>query len=160
MCWDFLSPKYRGTSPNRKKVLILCTGNSARSQMAEVLWNDLGQGEWQAFSAGSNPAGYVHPMAIAALSERGLDVAGLNSKHVDHFANDKFDLVVTVCDNAKESCPVLPGSRRVVHWPFEDPAAAQGSDAQKQRKFAEVREQIAGRIGSFLATERQSQLGR
>ena len=145
---------------NRKKVLILCTGNSARSQMAEVLWNHLGSGEWQAFSAGSKPAGYVHPMALAALSDFGLNVPGLTSKHVDCYADQTFNLVVTVCDNAKESCPVLPGSRRVVHWPFEDPAAAEGGEAHKRRKFAEVRDQISGRIAAFLDAERSVVGGR
>ena len=137
----------------KKKVLILCTGNSARSQMAEVLWNHLGKGEWQAFSAGSNPAGYVHPMALAALTDIGLDIAGLSSKHVDHFANDRFDLVVTVCDNAKESCPVLPGSRRVVHWPFEDPAAEKGSSEEQRATFAAIRDQMP-RVSAFLESER------
>jgi arsenate reductase len=134
----------------QKKVLVLCTGNSARSQMAEVLWNKLGEGVWQAFSAGSKPSGFVHPLALEALTDVGLPTDGLISKHVSHFADEQFDLVVTVCDNAKESCPLFPGSRQVVHWPFEDPAASKGEIETQRAKFREVRDQIAARIAEFL----------
>ena len=91
-----------------KRVLILCTGNSCRSQMAEALWNRLGERQWQANSAGSNPAGYVHPLAVQAMAEIGVDLSQNRSKHVDEFQDHSLDLVVTVCDNAKESCPVFP----------------------------------------------------
>src|SRR5437016_2296235 len=124
-----------------KKVLILCTGNSARSQMAEGLWNKLGRGDWEAKSAGSKPAGYVHPLALEAMSEEGLEITGLRSKHVNEFINEDFDLVITVCDNARESCPLLPGAKRVLHWPFEDPAAAGGEIDTRRAKFREVRDQ-------------------
>ena len=95
-----------------KRVLILCTGNSCRSQMAEGLWNDLGKGEWQAYSAGSNPAGYVHESAVQAMNERGLDISSNQSKNVSEFVDQPIDLVVTVCDNAKDSCPTLPVRKR------------------------------------------------
>ncbi len=133
-----------------KKVLVLCTGNSCRSQMAEALWNNIGAGEWQAFSAGSKPAGYVHPMAMDAMEEIGLDIRSNRSQHVDEFQNETFDIVVTVCDNAREACPVFPGAGETLHWPFDDPAYATGSDEEKQREFARVRDEIAERIRDFL----------
>ena len=136
-----------------KRVLILCTGNSCRSQMAEALWNDLGQGEWEAHSAGSNPAGYVHPLAVEAMKECGVDLSQARSKHLREFQDRPLDLVVTVCDNAKESCPVFPGATQVLHWPFPDPAHAEGTDDEKMVVFREVRDQIRKRIASYLKTE-------
>ena len=133
-----------------KSVLILCTGNSCRSQMAEGLWNHLGEGAWQAFSAGSDPAGYVHESAIAAMHEQGLDISSNRSKNVNEFLEQPIDLVVTVCDNAKDSCPTLPGAITVLHWPFEDPAHATGSDEEKMEMFRQVRDQISARIASYL----------
>lgn len=133
-------------------VLILCTGNSCRSQMAEALWNAAGGGRWHAVSAGSKPAGYVHPLAIAALKEEGLDLADARSKHVDEFQGQSFDLVITVCDNAREACTTVPGATQTLHWPFPDPADAQGSDEQKMPVFREVRDAIRERIAGFLST--------
>lgn len=137
-----------------KRVLILCTGNSCRSQMAEAFWNDLGKGQWVAVSAGSNPAGYVHPLAIEVMKETGIDLSDSRSKHLDEFGQEPFDLVVTVCDNAKESCPVFPGANEMQHWPFEDPAHAIGTDEEKLAVFRKVRDQIRERIASHLQ-ERQ-----
>ncbi|QEG20979.1 arsenate reductase ArsC [Mariniblastus fucicola] len=138
-------------SENKKRVLILCTGNSCRSQMAEVIWNDLGEGRWEAFSAGSDPSGYVHPMAIELLKEFELPTEGLTSKSITEFDGQEFDLVVTVCDNAKTACPVFPGASRVLHWPFEDPNDAEGSDEDKMKVFRSVADLIRGRIGAYLA---------
>lgn len=132
------------------KVLILCTGNSCRSQMAEYLWNQLGRGQWQASSAGSNPAGYVHPMAIQVMGELGHDLSAARSQHVNEFTNQSFDLVVTVCDNAKESCPVFPSETTTLHWPFDDPAYAEGSDEERLNEFRRVRDEISTRIKSYL----------
>ena len=98
-----------------KTVLILCTGNSCRSQMAQVIWQALGNGEWQAQSAGSKPSGYVHPMALEAIKELGFSTDGLTSKSVEPFMEKPIDLAVTVCDNAKEACPVLPGVKQTLH---------------------------------------------
>ena len=137
-------------SDTPKRVLILCTGNSCRSQMAQAIWNQLGEGEWEAFSAGSKPAGYVHPMAIALLKEIDLPVVGLVSKSVDEFADQKFDLVVTVCDNAKSDCPIFAGATKTLHWPFEDPNDAEGSDEEKMKVFRSVAELIRGRISAYL----------
>ena len=133
-----------------KNVLILCTGNSCRSQMAEALWQDLGQGEWQAYSAGSKPAGYVHPMAIEAIGELGLDISNNESKHLDQFLDQPLDMVVTVCGSAHESCPVFPGDVEVAHWPFEDPAYAEGSDEVRRQFFRDVRDQIREKIAAYL----------
>lgn len=135
-----------------KRALILCTGNSCRSQMAEYLWNDLGRGEWKAVSAGSKPAGYVHPLAIEAMQELGISLVGATSKHLDQFTSEPFDLVVTVCDNAKESCPIFPGATQTYHWPFRDPADATGTDAEKLPVFRAVRDEIRERIATFLKT--------
>ncbi len=133
-----------------KRVLILCTGNSCRSQMAEALWNNLGQGEWSAASAGSKPAGYVHPLAVRAMRELDSDISANESKSLAEFQNQPFDLVVTVCDNAKESCPAFPGARQTLHWPFDDPAHAGGSDEEKMQVFRRVRDEIAARIREYL----------
>ena len=133
-----------------KTVLILCTGNSCRSQMAEVIWNDLGQAGWVAHSAGSRPSGYVHELALVALREINLPTDGLTSKSSDQFAETPFDLVVTVCDNAKDACPIWPSAKKLLHWPFEDPADASGSDEQKLEVFRKVRDQIKSRIQSYL----------
>ncbi len=132
-----------------KNVLILCTGNSCRSQMAEALWNQLGAGQWQACSAGTRPAGYVHPLALKALAERGVSTEGLVSKAVQPFQNRSFDLVVTVCDSAQEDCPVFPAAA-CLHWPFYDPARAAGSEAEQLNVFRRVRDQIAWQISEFL----------
>lgn len=133
-----------------KRVLILCTGNSCRSQMAEELWENLGAGEWQAESAGSKPSGYVHPLAIEAMRELDIDLSENTSKHLDQFTEQNFDLVVTVCDNAKESCPVFTGATQTLHWPFDDPADATGSDEEKMKMFRRVRDEIKTKIQSYL----------
>ena len=133
-----------------KRVLILCTGNSCRSQMAEALWEAQAEGSWEAVSAGSRPAGYVHPLAVKAMSELDLDIAANESKHVDEFKDEPFDLVVTVCDSAKESCPVFPGAKQTQHWPFDDPADAQGTEDQKMEVFRRVRDEIRTRIREHL----------
>lgn len=140
-----------------KRVLILCTGNSCRSQMAEAFWNKLGEGRWHAFSAGSHPAGYVHPMAVDVMGELDLDLSANRSKHLSEFQDQPFDLVVTVCDSARESCPVCPGAKQTVHWPFDDPAKAEGSGAEMMAVFRRVRDEIQARVTSFLANAMQAQ---
>ncbi|WP_299467221.1 arsenate reductase ArsC [uncultured Gimesia sp.] len=136
-----------------KRVLILCTGNSCRSQMAEELWEVLGDGEWQAESAGSKPSGYVHPLAIEAMRELDVDLSANTSKSLNLFTDQDFDLVVTVCDNAKESCPVFSGATLTLHWPFDDPADATGTDEEKMKMFRRVRDEIKSKIQTFLADE-------
>ncbi len=131
-------------------VLILCTGNSCRSQMAEVIWNNLGRGQWKAISAGSRPSGYVHEMAVAALQEIDLPTQGLSSKSSDPFTEQPFDVVVTVCDNAQAACPTWPAAKHILHWPFEDPADAVGTPAEQMAVFREVRDQIQNKIQAYL----------
>lgn len=135
-----------------KRVLVLCTGNSCRSQMAEGWFATLGAPEWIAASAGSKPAGYVHPLAVDAMREAGIDISANRSKSVDEFRGEEFDLVVTVCDHAKDACPVFPGARDVRHWPFDDPFHAAGEGDEKMPEFRRVRDEIRDRIATYLKT--------
>ena len=132
----------------RKRVLILCTGNSARSQMAEgLLRHDAGE-RFDVASAGTKPS-KVRPEAIAAMREIGIDISGHRSKSVDEFAGQAFDYVLTVCDNAKESCPVFPGKTVVIHRSFEDPAAVEGSEEARLAVFRRVRDQLRDYLREF-----------
>ncbi|NIA70668.1 arsenate reductase ArsC [Pelagibius litoralis] len=135
-------------------VLILCTGNSARSIMAESILNRVGAGRFKAYSAGSHPAGRVHPYAIDLLKSLNHPVDHLASKSWDVFAGEgapRMDFVFTVCDNAAgEACPLWPGAPMRAHWPFRDPAAAEGSEAQKRQVFADVYGQIHKRAEIFV----------
>ena len=134
------------------KVLILCTGNSARSIFGEYLLQARGRGRFEACSAGSHPAGRVHPLAVRVLQERyGLAAAGARSKSWDEFREVKFDFVITVCDRARESCPLWPGQPVVGHWGSPDPAAAQGTEEERYRAFVDVASQIARRVELFCA---------
>ena len=135
---------------NPARVLILCTGNSCRSQMAEGLWNAMAEGKWQCVSAGSSPAGYVHPQAIQVMQERGIDLSGNVSKHLDEFADQTFKYAITVCDHADQSCPVIDNADQRRHWPFPDPADATGSEEEKAIVFREVRDSIEARIREFI----------
>jgi arsenate reductase len=119
-----------------KRVLVLCTGNSCRSVLAEALFNQLGKGEFEAVSAGSKPAGYVHPKSLETLKRHGIDPGHPVSKSWDAFAGQKFDIVVTVCDQAAaESCPAFLGPARKLHWSIPDPAKATGTEAQIEAAF-------------------------
>lgn len=124
-----------------KKVLFLCTGNSCRSQMAEAIINARLGDRWQAFSAGTKPAGFVHSGALQALSEIGIEHQG-RSKLADEFRNVEFDLVVTVCDSAAEECPVWLGKGKRIHHSFPDPAKAEGTDEEIMHVFRTVRDDI------------------
>ncbi|HCS53355.1 arsenate reductase ArsC [Rubinisphaera sp.] len=135
-----------------KRVLILCTGNSCRSQMAEALWESLGNGAWESESAGSKPSGYVHPLAIKAMQELNIDISSHQSKSVEQFRDQNFDLVVTVCDNAKESCPVFTGAQQTFHWPFDDPADATGTEEEQMVFFRRVRDEIQNKISTYLTS--------
>lgn len=133
-----------------KRVLFLCTGNSARSQMAEGLVNHLLAGEWMAFSAGTKPAGYVHPLAVQVMTEIGIDISGHRSKSVEEFRKESFDLVVTVCDQAAQTCPLWLGGGTVAHMGFPDPAAAAGSEEEKLGEFRAVRDAMRERMFALL----------
>jgi arsenate reductase len=132
-----------------KKVLFLCTGNSCRSQMAEALVNARYSKEWQAFSAGTHPTGFVHSMAIQVLQEIGIDHHG-KSKSVDQFRDNDLDLVITVCDDANEECPVWLGKGKRLHEGFRDPAKAEGTDQERLAVFRQVREEMLERIPALL----------
>lgn len=131
-----------------KRILVLCTGNSARSQMGEGLFRHEGAGQWQVESAGTKPS-LVRPEAIAAMAEIGIDISGHRSKSVNEFVGQNFDYVVTVCDNARDACPVFPGAVNRLHWSFEDPASAQGPEAQRIAEFRRIRNQIHERVRTF-----------
>lgn len=134
---------------NIKKVLFLCTGNSCRSQLAEAIVNHDLNGQWIAFSAGTEPAGYVHPRAIQVLEELGIHHQG-RSKSVEEFHGAQLDLVITVCDSASETCPVWLGRERKVHIGFPDPAHVQGTEEVILAVFRSVRDDIRSKIVSYL----------
>ena len=118
--------------------------------MAEALWNRLGSGQWQAYSAGSDPTGEVHPLAIAVMKELDIDLSKHRSKPVSEFQDQAFDLVVTVCDGAKDACPYFPGTAERLHWPFEDPAS---TDDWSLARFRETRDGIQSQIEEYLAAD-------
>lgn len=134
-----------------KSVLFLCTGNSCRSQMAEGWLRHLSEGAYAAFSAGTRPAGQ-HPLALRVMAEAGMDIGQQASKHLEVYAGQAFDWVITVCDHARESCPVFPGPVKTLHWSFDDPAAAPGEVEERLPVFRRVRDQIRARIEEFLKT--------
>ncbi len=136
-----------------KTVLFLCTGNSCRSQMAEGLVNHFLGDAWQAVSAGTQPSGYVHPLAVTAMAELGIDISGGRSKNADEFRALPLDLVITVCDDAAENCPLWLGQGRVVHHAFQDPAKANGTEAEKMLVFRRVRDEIQNWLLPYLKTQ-------
>jgi arsenate reductase (thioredoxin) len=127
------------------RILILCTGNSARSQMAEGLLRHDGGSEYEVFSAGTHPT-HVRQEAIQAMREIGIDISGHRSNSVEEFAGQRFDYVITVCDNAKESCPIFPDTTNRIHWSLEDPAAVQGSEEQRLAEFRRIRDQLRAHL--------------
>lgn len=137
-------------STTHKTVLFLCTGNSCRSQIAEAIVNRALAESWQAFSAGTRPTGYIHPLALLVLAEIGIDHQG-RSKNASNFTDQDFDLIVTVCDSAQEDCPVWLRANPQVHLAFEDPAAFQGDEVSKIDKFRQVRDEINQKIPDLLA---------
>jgi arsenate reductase len=132
-----------------KRVLILCTGNSARSQMAEGLLRSLGEHRFEVVSAGTKPSA-VRPEAIAVMSELGIDISSHRSKHVREFDGRHFDYVITVCDNANESCPIFPDDTERIHWGFPDPAAVEGSETERLAAFRRVRDALAESFRGFI----------
>lgn len=132
----------------RERVLILCTGNSARSQMAEgLLRHDAGD-SYEVSSAGTRPA-QVRAEAVAVMREVGIDISSHRSKSVDEFVSQQFDTVITVCDNAKETCPIFPGRTRRIHWTIADPAAARGTESERLVEFRRARDELRKRLRSF-----------
>lgn len=132
-------------------MLFVCTGNSARSQMAEAVLNRKGRGNFEAHSAGSAPAARVNPLAVDALGEAGLEWGGRPPRSLDGLDREHWDIVITVCDNARESCPVFPGQPVVAHWGMPDPAAVEGPDHARRAAFAQALALISRRIDLLLA---------
>ena len=137
--------------PPPKRVLFLCTHNSSRSQMAEGLLRVYGGGRYEALSAGTHPTS-VHPLAQQAMAELGIDISTQRAKTLDEFRGQTLELVVTVCDEAAEECPFFPGARQQVHWGFEDPSQAQGSEDERLAVFRRVRDGLKERIQGFIAS--------
>lgn len=138
-------------SNDTRKILVVCTGNRARSQMAEGWLNHFGGGRLTVRSAGTEPKG-VHPLAIELMNEAGVDLTGHTSEHVDAYRNEHFDVVVTVCDSAKEACPVFPNADRQVHQSFEDPDRPGIAKSDQRRLFTRIRDEIRAWAKGFAET--------
>lgn len=136
---------------HKPTVLILCTGNSCRSHLAEGLLRAASKERFVVASAGSKPAGYVHPLAIQVMAEIGIDIASHTSKHMNDFLHQPVETVITVCGNADQACPLFPGQVNRHHWPFEDPAHATGTDAEKLAVFRRVRDEIRRVFEAYAA---------
>lgn len=144
------------TPSNLPLVLVLCTGNSCRSHMAEGILRAASQGAFAVASAGSKPAGYVHPLAIKALAEIGIDISSHTSKHLNEFLDRKVETVITVCGNADQVCPVFPGQVNRHHWPFVDPAHATGTEDEQMQVFRQVRDEIRRVFEAYAAGRRDA----
>ncbi len=134
---------------DRRRVLFLCTHNSARSQMAEGLLRHLAGDRFEAYSAGTEATG-VRPLAVRAMAEAGADISGQESETLDRYLGEPFDYVITVCDDANEACPVFPGARRRLHWSLPDPSKATGAEEERLRVFRSVRDELRTRIEAEL----------
>ena len=135
---------------NKTKVIFLCTGNSARSQMAEALLRELAGDRFDVYSGGLRPV-EVNKLAVSVMKERGIDISGQRSKGLDEFLGKiNFGVIITLCDQAERECPIFPGISTRLHWPFEDPAALEGTEEERLAKFREVRDAIEMRIQEWL----------
>ena len=139
------------TAPTSPLILVLCTGNSCRSHLAEGILRAASQGRFRVASAGSKPAGYVHPLAIVVMREIGIDLAAHHSKHLNEFLNQPVETVITVCGNADQVCPIFPGQVNRHHWGFDDPAHATGTEAEKLAVFRRVRDEIRRVFEAYAA---------
>ena len=142
---------------DKPRVLILCTGNSCRSHMAEGILRAAAGDLVEVHSAGSKPAGFVHPKAIEVLREIGVDISGHISKHMNEFLDRDVDTVITVCGNADQACPVYPGQVRRHHWPFDDPAHASGTEEEVMDEFRRVRDEIKEVFGNYARELRKKE---
>ena len=141
----------------KKNILILCTGNSCRSHMAEGILRHIAGDLFNVHSAGSNPAGYVHPKSIEALKEIGIDISGHHSKHMNDFLDTDIHTVITVCGKADQACPIYPGQLNRYHWGFIDPAHADGTDEDIMDCFRQIRDQIKLVLEAYVAGLRETQ---
>ena len=135
---------------SKQRVLFLCTGNSCRSHMGEGWLRHLGGDRYESLSAGAKPSGYVHPLAIRVMAEGGVDISGHHSKNIAEFDGQPLDVLVTVCDNAREACPVFAGATRTIHHSFDDPAHATGTEEEQLRVFRRVRDEIRQWVEEFI----------
>ena len=140
----------------KKNILILCTGNSCRSHMAEGILRNIASDLFEVHSAGSNPAGYVHPKSIEALKEIDIDISSHTSKHMNDFLEQDIHTVITVCGNAEQACPVYPGQLNRYHWGFSDPAHAEGSEDEIMDCFRNVRDEIKRVLEAYIAGLREA----
>jgi len=136
------------------RVLFLCTGNSARSQLAEGLLRSFGGSDFEAYSAGTEPKP-LHPLAVEAMREVGIDISGHRTKPLEHFLGRNFDYIITVCDRARDSCPTFPGDNVRIHWGFDDPAVVTGTGAEQIAVFRRVRNEIAERLRVWVTVQRK-----
>jgi arsenate reductase len=144
-----------GATRDPIRVLFVCTGNSARSIMAESLLRKHGGADFEVFSAGTHPKG-INPLTVRTLEDAGLPTKGLSSKSVSEFLGQRFDYVITVCDQARQACPVFPGSHQSFHWGYEDPAEATGTDDERMATFRSVFTQLGLRINEFVMVARRA----
>ena len=142
---------------NPIRVLVICTGNSARSVMAEALIRHHGRSDFEVYSAGTEPKG-INQLTERVLDEAGLDHGWARSKSVNEFLGQHFDYVITVCDQARQACPVFPGVHETLHWGYEDPAAVEGTEEERLRAFRSTLTMMAGRIQSFIALARRERV--
>ena len=135
---------------NKQRILFVCTGNSCRSQMGEGLLRHYGKDKFEVFSAGLESS-HVHPLAVKAMDELGIDITNQYSKTVNEFLGQDFSYVITVCDGAKERCPVFPGKYNAIHWSIDDPASADGTENERLKAFRRVRQNMLERINHFIS---------
>ena len=143
---------------DRRRVLFLCTGNAARSQMAEGFLRSHGSDSFDVHSAGTDPADMVHPLAVRTMAESGVDISHQCPKDLWHFVAERWDFVITTCDRANENCPVFPGVQERIHWSFRDPAAAEGSEEERLQVFRRVRDEILTRVRLFVGVQTRTGL--
>ena len=143
------TPEEAATGRPPIRVIFVCTGNSARSQMAEAILRHDGGDRFEVVSAGVNPRG-VNPLAVAALAKVGIDISGATSKPVGQFLGQRFDYVITLCDRARATCPVFPGGSETLHWGLDDPAEAEGTDAERLAVFDRVLKEVSVRVHTFM----------
>ena len=133
-----------------QRILVLCTGNSCRSQMGEGFLRELGGVRFDAYSAGTEPSDRVHPLAVKAMAELGIDISAQAPKDLSAYDSEQFDLVITVCDGAKQACPMFLGARKSVHWSLEDPAEAEGTETEQMVVFRAIRDEIRDRVDHLI----------
>lgn len=137
------------------RVLFLCTGNAARSQMAEAILRSIGKEDFEVFSAGANPAAEVHPLAIQVMRESGLDISHHRPKDLSQYLDEQFDHIITVCDKARDTCPTFPGDPHRIHWNYPDPVQVKGDEETQIKVFRQIASDMHNRINLWVLTQRK-----